>query len=40
MRKYFPIYEGPLVIYDFAIAPIWISLYVRKILILFLSLWA
>ncbi len=37
MRKYFPIYEGrrPLVIHDFATAPFWISLYLRKILFLF-----
>ncbi len=41
MRKYFPIYEdslrSPLVIYDFATAPFWISLYMRKILVSFLS---
>ena len=31
MRKYFPIYEKPLVTYDFATAPFGISLYMRKI---------
>jgi hypothetical protein len=39
MRKYVVIYEErrPLVIYDFATAPFWISLYMRKILFSFLS---
>jgi hypothetical protein len=44
MRKGFLIYEEmrkylrrPLVIYDFAIAPFWISLYMRKVLFSFLS---
>ncbi len=39
MRKYFPIYcmSTPLVIYDFATAPFWISLYMRKIWFSFLS---
>jgi hypothetical protein len=32
MRKYIVIYVRPLVIYDFATAPFWISLYMRKIL--------
>ncbi len=31
MRKYFPIMRRPLVIYDFATAPLWISLHMRKI---------
>ncbi len=37
MHKYCRIYEGrrPLVINDFATAPFWISLYMRKILFLF-----
>ncbi len=39
MRKYFPIYcmRRPLVICDFATAPFWISLYMRKIWFSFLS---
>ncbi len=36
MRKYFPIYEEA----DFATAPLWISLYMRKILFSFLLVWA
>ena len=36
MRKYFPVYEEA-VIYDFANAPFWISLYMRKILFPFVS---
>ncbi len=36
MRKYFPIYmRRSLVIYEFATAPFWISLYMRKICFLF-----
>ncbi len=31
--------KRPLVIYDFATAPFWISLYMRKILFSFLSVW-
>jgi hypothetical protein len=31
MRKYLVIYEEAVVIYDFATAPFWISLYMRKI---------
>ncbi len=30
MRKYFPIYEESVIIYDFATAPFWISLYTYK----------
>ncbi len=37
MRKYFPIYISPLVIYDFATAPFWISLNMRKIWFFFIS---
>ncbi len=37
MRKYIVIYEEALIIYDFATAPFWISLYMRKILFSFLS---
>jgi hypothetical protein len=37
MRKYLPIMRRPLVLYDFATAPFWISLDVRKILFSFLS---
>jgi hypothetical protein len=37
MRKYFTIYEEAfIVIYDFATAPLWISLYMRKIWFSFL----
>ncbi len=41
MRKYFTIYEErrPLVIYDFATAPFWISSYMRKIWFSFLSVY-
>ncbi len=39
MRKYFPIYVEPLVIYDFATAPLWISLHMRKIWFSFLSVY-
>ncbi len=41
MRKYFPIYcmRRLLVIYDFATAPFWISLYMRKIRFSFLSVY-
>jgi hypothetical protein len=35
MRKYFPYMRRPLVINDFATAPLWISLYMRKILFSF-----
>jgi hypothetical protein len=40
-RKYFPIYcmRRPFVIFDFATAPLWISLYMRKILFYFLSVY-
>ncbi len=38
MRKYFPIYEEA-VSHDFATAPFWISLYMRKILFYFLSVY-
>ncbi len=31
MRKYLVIMRRPLVIYDFATTPFWISLYMRKI---------
>ena len=37
MRKYFPYMSRPLVIYDFATAPFWISLYMRKVRFSFLS---
>ncbi len=39
MRKYFPIYEKAVshTVYDFATAPFWISLYMRKILFSFSS---
>ena len=37
MRKYFSIYEEAVVIYDYATAPSWISLYMRKIWLSFLS---
>jgi hypothetical protein len=37
LRKGFLNMRRPLVIYDFATAPFWISLYVRKILLSFLS---
>jgi hypothetical protein len=38
MRKYLIIYEKrPLVIHDFATAPFWISIYMRKMLFSFLS---
>jgi hypothetical protein len=37
MLKYFPIYEEALFIYDIATAPLWISLYMRKIRFSFLS---
>ncbi len=37
MRKYFPIYEEA-VSHDFATAPFWISLYMRKIWLSFLSM--
>ncbi len=40
MGKYFPIssyIRKPFLIYDFATAPLWISLYMRKILFYFLS---
>ncbi len=39
MRKYLVIhvYEEPLLIYDFATAPFWISSYTRKSLFSFLS---
>jgi len=42
MRKcgnIFPNMRRPLVIYDFATAPFWISLYMRKIWFSFLSVW-
>ncbi len=40
MLKYLVIFEeGPLVIYDFSTAPFWISLYMRKILFSFLSVY-
>jgi hypothetical protein len=42
MRKCANIYSQkrrPLVIYDFATSPFWISLYIRKILFYFLSVW-
>ncbi len=37
MRKFSPCMRRPLVIYDFATAPFWISLYMRKIWFSFLS---
>ncbi len=39
MRKYLVIYsmKRPLVIYDFATAPFWISLYIRKIIFFFIN---
>jgi hypothetical protein len=41
MRKYLTIYEEAIghILYDFATAPFWISLYMRKILLSFLSVW-
>ncbi len=36
MRNYIVIYEGAVVMYDFATGPFWISLYKRKILFSFL----
>jgi hypothetical protein len=35
MRKYLTIYEEALVIYDFATAPFWISLYLRENFVFF-----
>jgi hypothetical protein len=42
MRKYLAIYctRRPLVIYDFATASFWISLYIRKFIFSFLSVWS
>ncbi len=37
--KISPYMRRPLVIYDFATAPLWISLYMRKIWFYFLSVW-
>jgi hypothetical protein len=40
MRKYFPMYEEAVShTYDFATAPLWISLYMRKICFSFLSVY-
>ncbi len=40
VRKYLVIYEEAVGIFDFATAPFWISLYIRKIYFSFLSVYA